>query len=97
VNSQHIRALKPDALKPLVVNALIASDSPLLSADTYSPQSLPQVVKGSQADLFLTLATKIAQRDMELLTEANKFVGLCLKYEFQHSLENDKEILEVSA
>ena len=98
--------MKVDVLKPLVINTLTTASAPsagagdssssaLLSSEVYNTQTLSSIPAGSQPDLFLTLATKIAQRDMELLTEANKYVGLCLKYDLQHSLENDKEILEV--
>ena len=97
MNSQHIRAMKLDVLKPLVVDTLTSGDSAILSKDSYNSQTLASVPAGSQPDLFLTLATKIAQRDMELMTEASKYVGLCLKHDLKYSLENDKEILEVSS
>lgn len=100
VNSQHIRALKPDTLIPLVVDRLNAASNGdvstvLLDAEKFNSKTLSNFSKGTKEELFVSLVSKIAQRDMSLLTEANKYVGLCLKYDFDAALLNDGEVAAV--
>lgn len=93
INGQHIRALPAAELKPRVVAALTTGDQPFLDAAKFS--SVDSIAAGSKEETFVNLATKIAQRDMELVSESSKFVGACLKYDIQESLRTDGEIAHV--
>jgi glutamyl-tRNA synthetase len=97
VNSQHIRAMTVSELRPRVIHALTTSN-PAILPSTLCHQCTPDappVASGSKEDFFMEYATKIAQRDMSILSEASKFVGLCLSYNWDQSIETDPEVLQV--
>ena len=96
VNGQHIRAMDPKVLTPRVIAAMTTGDQPILDSVVYgTPDAHTKLVDGSKEKVFIALATKIAQRDMELIVETNKFVGYCLKHDLEGSLHSDGEIAEV--
>lgn len=89
INGQHIRLKSTEEIQPLVIAALKKSinDQPaILSANIPSSE---------QATLFLNLATKIAQRDMELVSESRHYVGRCLQYDLLSTINNDEHVSEV--
>lgn len=89
VNKQHLSSMPLDKLRPLVLDRLInCPDAPIVAAAVDSPAF----------DAFLSEATKIAQRDMELTTEATRLVGNCLQYDLQAALASgDKAVGEMLA
>jgi glutamyl-tRNA synthetase len=95
INGQHIRALPANELKPRVIAALTTGDPPILESSKFSADMSSSIATGSKEELFVNLATKIAQRDMELVSESSKFVGACLKYDIQESFRTDGEIAHV--
>jgi glutamyl-tRNA synthetase len=89
INGQHIRLKSLDEIQPLVIAALQKSTND-------QPAILPATIASSeQATNFLNLATKIAQRDMELIAESRHFVGRCLQYDLASSVNNDEHVSEV--
>ena len=95
INGQHLRALKPERIEELVAEALVKSDKgegegvaePVLAATI--DRSNPQAAK------FLAVASKISQRDMELVVDARRLVGACLRYDLEETLRSDPHVLEV--
>ncbi len=80
INGQHLRALPPTELQSKVINIL----------KTHITDS-----KHPNAEKFLTLASKIAQRDMELLTDAQHIIINCLQYNLDQTITTDPHVLEV--
>lgn len=87
INAQHLRAMDATEVQKLVFDALFKTDNPILTDK--AAESNPSFEK------FLGIASKIAQRDMELLTDAPKLVGNCLKYSIDQTLANDEHVEEV--
>jgi len=85
INGQHLRAIPTERIQSLVAETLSNSDAPILST---KPES-------EGAKKFVTLAAKIAQKDMELVTDARSLVGKCLSYNLHDSLKTDGHCLEV--
>eukprot|EP00595_Chromulina_sp_UTEXLB2642_P000198 CAMPEP_0196762374 /NCGR_PEP_ID=MMETSP1095-20130614/1794_1 /TAXON_ID=96789 ORGANISM="Chromulina nebulosa, Strain UTEXLB2642" /NCGR_SAMPLE_ID=MMETSP1095 /ASSEMBLY_ACC=CAM_ASM_000446 /LENGTH=554 /DNA_ID=CAMNT_0042113087 /DNA_START=110 /DNA_END=1774 /DNA_ORIENTATION=+ len=89
INGQHIRLMPIDLLQPLVIENLKKSNeevSAILSND---------FIVNDDNQLFINLATKIAQRDMELIAEGRKLVNNCLQYDINHTLTTDSHVIEV--
>ena len=91
VNAQHLRAYSIDDLKPIVLKALTGTDQPIV------PMSIldESLSKPLHFDSFSRLATKIAQRDMEVTTDSLRLVGSCLQYDINTTLVSDEHVIEV--
>lgn len=84
INSQHLRALPLEKLIPLVAEALRSADPPMIKAD-----ESPEVTK------FVEIGAKIAQKDLQLTTDARKLIGTCLSYPLLDTLKTDPHVEEV--
>lgn len=84
INGQHIRGSSIETLAPLVAEVLWTAETPILRAE-----ESPAVTN------FVTLATKISQKDMDLTVDARRLVGSCLGYALADSLANDPHVGEV--
>lgn len=89
INGQHIRMKKPEDIQPLVIDALKKS------SDDVSAILPENVASGEKAQLFLSLATKIAQRDMELVADSRQLVGNCLQFDIEKTIAEDSHVTEV--
>jgi glutamyl-tRNA synthetase len=86
INGQHIRNSSPDILQPLVAKVLRTAETPILRAED-----------SDQVSHFVILATKIAQKDMELTVDARRLVGNCLGYPLAATIADDEHVAEVLA
>lgn len=95
INAQHLRMRASEALQPLVLQDLCAastdSSPPLLPDSFLSDTSTQPATFGA----FMKLATMIAQRDMELLTDSKRLVANCLQYDVEHTLHTDEHVEEI--
>ena len=66
-----------------------------MSSDVNHDAATAAVVQSEQFLEFLRVATVIAQRDMELVTDSNKLVSSCLHYQMDHTLRSDPHVEEV--
>lgn len=89
INQQHVRILPFDEIRPIVLKELSIGDNAILLSSDVSANTDP-----SFGD-FLNIATKIAQRDMDLTTDTNRLVGICLQYDSRQSLATDPHVEEV--
>lgn len=92
INSQHARSMPFDKIKPIVLTEMQRGSDAWLDPEIYGNSSK---AKPAQFDDFLDLATKLAQRDMDLTTDTNRLVGNCFKYHVDDSLVNDPHAKEV--
>lgn len=92
INGQHIRLLPLKELEPVVLNSLTNSSLPLF---LINQESLPEFRKIDSFDSFILLATKIAQRDMTLLSEINELIATCLSFDIKKAMIEDKTATEV--
>ena len=88
INQQHARALPFDKIQPIVAHMLTSSASPIVSKEKLANPT-------DHATKFLNIATKIAQRDMDLTTDTNRLVSNCLKYEIEENMSSDVHVAEV--
>lgn len=91
VNAQHLRGMAFEQVQPIVLERLTKTDEPLLDAACLNADT----PKHENFDKFLDIATKIAQRDMDLTTDANRLVGYCLKYDIAATVAEDSHVMEV--
>lgn len=89
INQQHVRSLPLEQIQSIVQkemalgdNAILKSSEPTANVDPTFPS-------------FLAIASKIAQRDMDLTTDTNRLVGTCLQFNLQAALENEPHVKEV--
>ncbi len=92
INSQHCRSLPLDQIQPIVLKMMQKGEQPILDPNHYSN---PTAEKPGHFNEFLNIATKIAQRDMDLTTDTNRLLGNCLQYHPEQSLHLDPHINEV--
>lgn len=93
INGQHVRRLMSiDVLKPLVIEALKLplneASMPILSPTGFE-------VTATANEDFVNMATKIAQRDMELIADSRRLVHVCLNYDPYLAVHTDPHITEV--
>ena len=88
INGQHLRKVPEAQVRTLVADTLTNKDGS-------APDGAIVDLSHADAASFLPLAAKIAQRDMELVVDARRLVGLCLKYDIQEAFETDEHTLEV--
>jgi glutamyl-tRNA synthetase len=89
INSQHLRSLAEEEVKPLV-------EAVLRAGTAEHPAILPPSAASPEKEaVFMNLAAKIAQRDMDLTTDAPRLVGNCMQYDFQKSIETDGQVVNV--
>ena len=91
INAQHLRSYSINDLKPIVLKALTGTDQPIVSSSILEETT----TKPANFDMFASLATKIAQRDMELTTDSYRLVVSCLQYTIDNTLANDEHVMEV--
>ena len=88
INGQHLRAIPRTEIEALVGDTLQGGDEPVL-------------VKGAEVTpsvtAFIVRAAGVAQKDMELIIDARRLIGGCLKYELSDTIEADPHVLEVLA
>jgi glutamyl-tRNA synthetase len=87
INGQHLRAIPRAEIEVLVGDTLLGGEVPLL-------------VKESSADVektkaFVIRASGVAQKDMELVVDARRLVGGCLKYDLEETVDSDSHVLDV--
>ena len=103
VNAQHLRSRSAVEIEPIVLNVLASvgqgSGVKVNEEDvTILPQSVlsgsPSVGSGHSEAFraFLAMATKIAQRDMDLTIDAPRLVGNCLQYKLDETLRTDEDV-----
>lgn len=85
INQQHVRALPMAEIQPIVRKMLANGPDAIISSEQMNKLQ-PE---------FLEMATKIAQRDMELTVDTNRLVGACLKYDTLSALQTDSHVVEV--
>jgi glutamyl-tRNA synthetase len=86
INSQHLRNATLATLTPLVTDVLRTTEPEppmILAEDT------PAVAQ------FVTMGTKLAQKDMELTVDARRLIGNCLGYPLADTVANDPHVGEV--
>jgi len=89
INGQHIRLKAASDIQPLVIESLKKSVNDI-------PAVLPQGLESTdKSALFLNLATKIAQRDMELISDSRDIIGKCLQFDLDDTIENDPHVTDV--
>lgn len=86
INQQHVRALPFDKIQEIVLKELARGSDAVIDVKTDRHSTFPD---------FLSIATKIAQRDMDLTTDTNRLVGNCLQFNAALSLETDSHVIEV--
>lgn len=84
INGQHLKKIPADKIQVLVTDTLKEGEGGAM-------------IKADHADTakFIALASKIAQKDMELVIDARRLVGNCLTYELAKSIRSDEHTLEV--
>lgn len=101
INGQHIRLKSLDIIQPLVFEALKKPIIVKQTGEVAAPailqvtDDLVSKLESPEGKTFLNLATKIAQRDMELIAEARIYVGNCLEYDLNQTIKNDEHVAEV--
>ena len=88
INGQHLRKIPAEKIQALVGDTLANKDGAAADGaiiDASHPDTRPFVVQ----------ATKIAQKDMELVVDARRLVGNCLKYDIQAAFQTDEHTCEV--
>lgn len=88
INGQHLRKIPEDKIRTLVADTLSNKDGSAVDGSIID-------MTHPEAGKFLPLAAKIAQKDMELVVDARRLVGNCLKYDIIESLKTDEHCLEV--
>lgn len=89
LNSMHLRALPVEQIQPIVLQILQKNADAILDVQETTN------ARAAHFPAFLAIATKIAQRDMDLSVDTNRLVGNCLKYEIQQRIETDPHITEI--
>lgn len=101
INQQHCRALPFEQIKAIVIKELgkgvdaIIDPANIGSILNHQQESDEKSAVKKQVDRFLAMATKIAQRDMDLTTDTNRLVGNCLKYNITACLQQDPSVREL--
>ena len=90
INGQHLRAIPRAEIEKLVGETLKGGETPLL------------VGEGATADeasttAFIVKAAGVAQKDMELVTDARRLIGSCLTFNMADTIETDPHVLDVLA
>lgn len=85
INGQHLRKIPVDKIQALVGSTLADAADGGAIIDPAHPES----------GAFIAQATKIAQKDMELVVDARRLVGNCLKYDIHASFATDEHTCEV--
>jgi glutamyl-tRNA synthetase len=93
MNGQHLRLQPPAVIRELVVKELTGGPQPLLKRSAGTSQDSSD--RAALEEKFLDLATKAAQRDMELLAEARGIVLKCVQYPLTETLRTDPNVTEV--
>ncbi len=92
INQQHCRALPFDEVLPIVTRELGKGEDRIIDSKKIeglmNQDDVGPVFK-NQINTFFKVATKIAQRDMDLTTDTNKLVGNCLRYNVTACLQQD--------
>ena len=88
INGQHLRAIPRTEIESLVGDTLQGGEEPILVKGA-------EVTEGVTA--FVVRAAGVAQKDMELIIDARRLIGGCLKYELSDTIEADPHVLEVLA
>lgn len=86
INGQHLRAIPREEIEVLVGDTLTGGELPLLVKDS-----------SASATAFVVRAAAVAQKDMELVVDARRLVGGCLKYDLEETVEGDPHVLDVLA
>lgn len=86
INGQHIKALPLAELEPLVRGCLQTSESPILPSSAAS--------EDRQA-VFVSIASKLCQPYMELVTDARAIVMAALSHPFQDTVNTDPHVSEI--
>jgi glutamyl-tRNA synthetase len=89
INAQHLRALSYDDIQPIVLQMMTQGDDAVL--DTVMTENS----KSEHWAHFLMIATKIAQRDMDLTVDTNRLLGYCFHYNAEQTLEKDEHAREI--
>lgn len=86
INGQHIKALPRPELEPLVRDSLRTAESPIL----------PQITNDEDKQVvFVSLAAKMCQPYMDVLTDARAIVLTALTHPFQATIETDPHVAEI--
>ena len=86
INGQHLRAIPRAEIEKLVGETLTGGEVPLLGENT-----------DAATTAFITKSAGVAQKDMELVTDARNLVGNCLTYNLAATIEEDPHVLDVLA
>lgn len=84
INGQHIRGASLERLAPLVKQTLRTGEQPVVRAED-SPE----------LEEFVAMATKLTQKDMDLVVDARRMVGDCLQYPLASTLTSDPHVAEL--
>lgn len=110
LNAQHLKMRSPEQMLPTVQHYLCAEPEPVLPAHrmpashSVSAESTEKIEGGVEAQnsetdqrflRFMQLATKIAQRDVELLVDIKRLVSSCLVYSIDATLRTDAHVEEI--
>ncbi len=100
LNREYVRAMKVEEVQKLVLGRLGPPWSADAGVEGAAPSLQPSVLHFDMKNIdlktqpevfqrFIAVASKIAQRDMVLLSETNRLVSKCLRYDLAASLEHD--------
>jgi glutamyl-tRNA synthetase len=100
INQQHCRALPVEEVRTIVIKELGRGPDALIDSKKIDPvlngdHSGESYAKKEQIQRFFSMATKIAQRDMDLTIDTNRLVGNCLKYNITACLQQDPTVREL--
>lgn len=97
VNAQHLRLISTEDMEPIVLKVLATASagSGLDGVTILSPDMAERPISEHPEPFraFLSMATKIAQRDMELTTDSTALVGNCLRYHMEETLQSDPNVV----
>ena len=94
INGQHLRKIPMDKIQGLVKDVL-ANPKDGSGAGVDGSVIDPAAGGGAGLTNFMPIASKIAQRDMELVVDARRLVGNCLKYDIHESFRTDGHVNEI--
>lgn len=95
INGQHLRALSAEQIQPMVLKAMGGAEGPL--SDDMITNSITNTNTNTAVHFpaFLAAASKVAQRDMEVVADTTRLLGNCLLYDLDGCIASDPHAQEV--
>lgn len=88
VNGQHIRMSSIEDLKPLVMTYLRKANQTMPFNLAFTEPLILEDYSAVTDQEFFNLATKLSQRDVEILSQSSLVVASCLYFPFQDTISN---------